>query len=88
MNPLLFKDFGGLDAFPCGRDLDQHSITGNAFLFIGCDQLKRLGDRAFRIERQAGIDLGGHATGNNFKNLKAEKDEDAVEDRIGERLAG
>ena len=88
MDALFFKDFGGLDAFPCGGDLDQDAVAGNAFLFVGGDQFQRFCDGAFGVEGKAGVHFGGDAAGDDFQDLKAEEDEDAVEDRVGEGLAG
>ena len=59
-----------------------------AFLFVGGDELVRLGDGGRGVEGEAGVDFGGDAAGDDLEDFQAEEDEDAVEDRFGEGRAG
>ena len=88
VDAFLFEHFGGLDAFPGGGDLDEDAVAGVAFLFVGGDELARLGDGALGVERKAGVHFGGDAAGDDLEDFQAEEDQDAVENRLGECRAG
>ena len=77
---FLFQDGGGADAFPGGGDLDQHALAGNAGVRIQGDQVAALGDCTFRVERQAGIDFGRDAAGDDLQDFLAKRDQQAVDD--------
>jgi hypothetical protein len=50
---LAFFSPGGLNAFPRGRKLDEHTIFADSLFSVQCNQLLGLADATFRIERQS-----------------------------------
>ena len=56
-------------------------------LLVQRDQLAGLGDGAFGIEAQTGIDLRRDPAGNDLQNLAAERDEQLVHERLGASCA-
>ena len=85
---FFFEDFSGLDAFPSGGDFDQDTFAGNAFLFIGRDQVTGFFDGSFHVKGQARVNLGGNTARNDLEDFEAEKNEYPVEDRVGKLGTG
>jgi len=70
---LVLQDLGRLDALPGGRQLDQNSLLVDAQGFVQGDQLQGLLHALLGVEGQAGIDLGGNATGHNLQDFRSEQ---------------
>ena len=87
VDAVLLELAGGLDAFPCGSNLDEDAVPGEAFFFVHADELARLGDGAVGIEGEAGIDFRGDATGDDAEDFASEEDEDAVDDAFDELIS-
>jgi hypothetical protein len=69
VDAFLLQHFGGFDAFPGGGDLDEHAVATDAGFFVEGHDLAGLGDSGGGVEGQAGVDLGGDAAGDDFKDL-------------------
>jgi len=68
----------GLNTFPGGCDLDQHAVHVHALTLVEVDDAARPRHGRFGVEAQAGIDLGGHAAGNELQDLAAETHQQAI----------
>src|SRR5207249_11004978 len=79
MDAFARELFGGANAFPGRGDLNEDSFARDAGLFVTADERARLGEAGFDIETEAGIDFRGDATGDDFQNLKAERDGPSVQ---------
>ncbi len=83
MDALALELLGGADAFPGGRNLDEHTVFWHARLGIELDEAARLGDGARGVERQARVHLGGDAPSDVLENLAAEEHEEPLHGRLG-----
>src|SRR5262249_10824651 len=81
VNPFALQLFGGPDAFPGAGDLDQDPLATDPPLLVHADQLAGLGQGALGVEAEAGIDLGGDATGDDLEDVAGEGDEELVNER-------
>ena len=88
VDAFFLEDFGCLDAFPGGGDLDQNALTGDAFFFVGADELTRFVDVGLRVEGEAGIHFGGNATWHDLQDFEAKQDHEPVEDGVHLACAG
>jgi hypothetical protein len=86
VNAFLLQHLGGANAFPRGSDLDEDAVAANACLVVFGNDLCGLRDGGFGVVRQARVDLGGDAAGNDGQNLLAEGDGQALEGQIGHVL--
>ncbi|MCY1538647.1 hypothetical protein D9M68_741990 [compost metagenome] len=78
MDAIALQAGGGLNAFPGGRDLDQHAVDVHALALVQVDDAARARHGGFGIEAQAGVHLGGHTAWDVFQDLAAEAHEQAV----------
>lgn len=69
---------GGLNSFPSGSDLDQHSVPVNSLSFVQGDDLLGLGDSGLLVIRQGSVDLGGNSTRDDLEDLLSKLDEQSV----------
>jgi hypothetical protein len=67
-----FEDLRGLDAFPCGGELDEDALVADAGFVVLLDDVARCGEGSFGVVAEACVDFGGDATGNDVENLTAE----------------
>src|SRR6185312_5013504 len=86
VDAFLLQYFGGFDAFPCGGELDQDALAGDAGLLILRDDVARRGDGLLRVVGDARIHLGRDAARNNLQNLQAEGDGEGLEGLRGDLL--
>lgn len=76
---LALQDLGGLDTLPGRRKLDEDALLANANRLVQVDDVQSLVNRGLLVERETGVDLGRDLAGDDFENLLAELDEEAVE---------
>lgn len=76
---LALQDLGGLDTLPGRRKLDEDALLANANRLVQVDDVQSLVNRGLLVERETGVDLGRNLAGDDFENLLAELDEEAVE---------
>ena len=76
---FFFEFSGSLDAFPGRSHLHENAFLGDAGCLIESDELAGLGDCGGLIERQAGIDFGRDAAGDNLEDFRAEGDEEGID---------
>ena len=88
VDAFALEDFGGADAFPGGGDLDEDAFARNALGFVKLDEKAAFGNERLGVERQVRVGLGGDAAGDDFEDLRAEEDEQVVEDAVQEVVAG
>ena len=88
VDAFLFENFGGANALPGRRDLDEHVIAANACGVILLDNAARLRDGGIGVVRESRIDFRRDAAGHNCQNLLAERDSQPLEGEIGDRLVG
>src|ERR1700733_1331546 len=88
VNALFFEDLGRLDALPCGGELDEDAVAGDAGLIVHGDDLTGLRNRLFDVVREAGVDFGGDAAGDDVEDLEAESYFEMHEGLLGEVCIG
>lgn len=66
---------GGLNTFPCGSNLDQDTLLGDADGCVESNELLRLRLCALLVEGQTGVDLSGHTSRDDGKDCLAELDQ-------------
>ena len=71
---LLLEDLARLNTLPSRGNLDQDTRLVDPHLFVKSDDLSGLGNGGLGVERQAGIDLGGHIPRHDLGNFGAEID--------------
>ncbi len=84
VDALFFEDLGGLDALPCGGELDEDAVAGDAGLVVHGDDVAGLRDGLFGVVGEAGVDLGGDAAGDDVEDLEAEGYVEMLEGLLGE----
>ena len=73
VNPVITLELArSLDTLPGGRDLDQDALLLDPDRLVERDELLGLSLGAFLVEREAGINLGGDATGDDGEDLLSE----------------
>ena len=88
VDAFLLEFFSSLDAFPSGSDLDEDAVARDALGLVGGDELFGFRDGGCGVEGKTGVDFGGNTTRNDLEDLKAEEDEDAVEDGFDQSVTG
>ena len=88
VDALFFEDLGGLDAFPCGGKLDEDALAGDAGGLVLGDDVARGGDGFVGVVGEAGVDFGGDAARDDFKDLLAEGDGEFFEGECGDVMVG
>lgn len=88
VDAFLLQDPGSLGAFPGRSDFDEDAFAREAFLFVKADEVAGFFESAGDIERKAGIDFGGDASGDDLEDLLAKGNEQIVDDFFGESFAG
>ena len=83
MDPFALQLFGGPDALPGAGDLDQHALAADPGLPVQVDKAAGLGQGAFGVETEPGVDLGGDAAGHDFEDMATEGYEELVHERLG-----
>jgi hypothetical protein len=76
---VTLEDLSSLDTLPCGSDLDQDAVLGDALLAVELNKVESLVDGGFGIERVTSVDLCGDLTGDDLENLLAELNKETVE---------
>ena len=82
-----FSQTSAARAPPSRSDLDKDSLPRNAGLFVETDEIPCLLNGRLDIEREPGIDFGRDATGDNFKNLPSESDQQVIDNLLVKRCA-
>lgn len=72
---VALKLAGSLDTLPGRRDLDEHTVLGDALGRVELNELLGLGLGGLFVKGQAGIDLGGDTAGHDLENLGSKRDE-------------
>ena len=88
MNALFFEDLGGLDAFPCGGELDEDALAGDTGFLVLRDDVAGGRNGLFSVVGEACIDLCGDAAGDDFEDLDAESNGQSLEGCGGNLLVG
>ena len=88
MDALFFEDFCGLDAFPCGGELDEDALAGDAGGFVLGDDVAGGLDGALGVVGEAGVDFGGDAAGDDREDLLAEGYGEGLEGEVGDVVVG
>jgi hypothetical protein len=87
VDALALEPLGRADPLPGAGDLDQHPLARHPGLLVQADQAPRLGDRAFAVERQAGVDLGRDPPLDVAEDLAPEIDEQPLHGGLRAALA-
>jgi len=82
VNALALQLCSSLNAFPGGRDLDQHAVNVNALRLVQLNQALGPGHGGAGIKTQTGIHLGRHPTRHDGQNLAAKTHQQAVGDFV------
>ncbi|RUO95930.1 hypothetical protein BC936DRAFT_142945 [Jimgerdemannia flammicorona] len=76
---LGLKNVRSLDTLPGRGDLDRDATLVNAGLLVELDDTECLGNGALGIEGEAGINLGGDATGNDLEDLNTKVYQESIQ---------